>query len=977
MKQVLYFIIIVLVTGCKVTQVPSIKQGTELEPSAEMAPEEMLHTENDKNTDLFDTITSLPDSTFSEAAITLPDSLTSDSLVLISSDSLNTTVNGIKDSIDILTDSIPKKKGTLEAIVDYQAKDSIVWTAGNIAHLYGEGDVKYQNIKLTSEVIQMKMDSSLLYATHGIDTLGEEFGFPVFSENDQNIEAKEMLYNFKTRKASATHVATKQGEGLVIANITKKMENDVMNMKDGKYTTCDHEHPHFYINMTKAKVRPGKDIVAGPLYLVVEDVPLFPLVLPFAFFPFTDTYSSGIIMPSYGEEMERGFFLRNGGYYFALSDYFDLALTGELYTKGSWGLAAQTSYKKRYKYSGNINLSYLITKRGEKGIDYSESKSFQVRVSHRQDPKANPYRTVSANLDYSTNNYYQNQLNTLYTPDATNNNKGSSVSITQRFPNKPFSISATMNINQRSQDSSVSVTLPNLTLSLSRIYPFKRKNATGKERWYEKISLDYSGDLRNRIDTKEDQLFKSNLIKDWNNGMSHSTNIQATYTLLDYINISPSLNYQEKWLTRKVNKEYDSDNNSLTPVDTTYGFYRLYNYSASVSLSTTLYGMFTPIKPLQKWIRKIRHRIDPSISFSSSPDFGDPAYGYYHYYDVVNQPSVIGADPSYTSGYYSPFEGQIFSPPGRGESGSIRFALDNNIEAKIASARDSTGEKKISLIDKLSASISYNLAADSFQWSDWGTSLRIKLSKAYTLNLNATFETYAYGYNETTKTPYRINKPRWEIGKGLGRLKSTGSSFSYTVNNQTFKNLFGGGGDNKSKASGTEDRAEQEEYDPDDPFGQNEDEDMLSERESKQSESLLGKRKKTNSGEYDEDGYYNNTLPWSFSFNYGLRLSYGDFNVDKLEYDYKLSHALSFNGNIQPTKNWRISFNATYDFDNNRLSYMTCNISRQMHCFQMSASIIPIGPLKSYSFSISANSSLLQDLKYDQSSTPYNGQTWY
>ena len=890
--------------------------------------------------------------------------------------------NGALPSDSLTTDSIPAKKGALEATVDYQANDSIVWTAGNIAYLFGSGDVKYQDIALKAEVIQMKMDSSLLYATHVVDSLGEEFGHPVFTQGDQDLEAKEMLYNFKTRKAMAKSVVTQQGEGYVTAETSKKMPNNVINMAKGKYTTCDDlDCPHFYIAMTKAKTRPGKDIVSGPLYLVIEDVPLFPLVLPFAFFPFTDTYSSGILMPTYGDEMNRGFFLRDGGYYFALSDYLDFELRGEMYTKGSWGLSGKTKYRKRYKYSGNVNASYATTKLGDKGVDQSISKDFRIIWQHSQDPKANPYRTFSANVNYSQG-YDRNNLSTLYTSASTDNNKASSVSLSQRFPNKPISISTTMNINQRSQDSSISVTLPDMTIAVSRINPLKRKNPIGKERWYEKISINYNGQLRNSISTKDHMLFDSNIIKNWKNGMQHTSQINATYNLFEHINITPSINYKERWYTNKVNQAYNPETRRMAASDTTYGFYRVYDYNASVSASTTIYGMFTPAQFLQKITKmtRIRHRMDPSISFGATPDFRDPKYGFYQDHSFISH--IQGrADTLYHS-RYSPFDGQLFGVPG-GKSGSITFKLDNNIEAKVPDENDPSGEKKISIIDQLSGNISYNIVADSFHWDDLKTNLRLKLTKSYSVNLNMVFDTYTYEYNEDSKQARRVDKPRWTVGKGIGRLRSTGTSYSYTLNNDTFKKLFGGEGSSRKSRNRTSDmdmmgEYEYDQYDPNDPFAQ--EDDFVEETERDRKGSRFG-RKKQSDGEYDDDGYYNVVIPWSLSFNYNINVGYDmqKFNVNKNEYDYKFTHALSFNGNIQPTKNWRINFNATYDVEFKKISYMTCSISRSMHCWQMSASVIPMGPRKSYSFSISANSSMLKDLKYDQSNSHYNSgmNTWY
>lgn len=856
-------------------------------------------------------------------------------------------------------DTTARKKSMLEAPVTYQASDSIVLTGTNMAYLYGESNVKYRNIELQAERIEMSMDSSIVYATFALDSVGSEYGYPLFVEGEQQIEAKSMRYNFRSRKAYANEVLTQQGEGFLTAGVTKKMPDDAMNLINGRYTTCDeHDHPHFYIKMTKAKVRPGKDIVTGPAYLVIEDVPLFPIGLPFGFFPFSSTYSSGIIMPTYGDEMARGFNLRNGGYYFAISDYIDLALTGEIYTKGSWGLAARSSYRKRYKYSGSVDASYLVTKTGDKGLpDYGVSKDFRIAWTHSQDMKANPYRTFSAGVNFATSSYSRNQLNMLYTPDATDNNKGSSISISQRFPNNPINISATMNINQRSQDSSLSVTLPDMSISMSSIYPLKRKHIVGKERWYEKISISYSGYFRNTIHTKENEFLRKNLIKDWKHGMQHAIPISATYNF-GFLNISPSVNYTERWLTDKVYHKYDTARNALMPVDTVYGFYRVYNYNAAISASTTLYGFFKPWAIFGDKVKMIRHRMEPSVSFSMSPDFGSRKYGYYEDYSYVNRQGET------VTGVYSPFKDAMFGPPGRGKQGSINFAVENNVEMKIRSDADSTGERKISLIEKLGFNISYNLAADSFKWSDLNVGLNLRLSKSYSLILNGIFDVYTYGYDTKTQRAYPVNKTRWQAGKGFPRLRSTSTSFSYTFNNNTFKKWFGGRGSRKDEDSSSNNT-------------ENEDPDGKPDETGQTKGGRLRKAKKTNAGEYDEDGYYNATVPWNLSFHYNMGLGYGNFNPEKMEYNYRLTHNLSFSGSIQPTKNWRISMNGSFDVEHGKFHSFTCSISRDLHCFQMSANVIPIGPYKSYSFSIAVNSSLLKDLKYNQSNTNRDQQSWY
>ncbi|MDR1918941.1 MAG: LPS-assembly protein LptD [Tannerellaceae bacterium] len=871
-------------------------------------------------------------------------------------------------------------KSALEAVVNYSASDSIIMTPGR-AFLYGQGNVKYTQIQLESERIEMNLDSSLVYAKFGLDTLGGEFGYPLFKDGGQEYESRTMLYNFQTKKGFITDVLTKQGEGFVTSARTKKMDDDILNMADGRYTTCDeHDHPHFYIQMTRAKVRPKKNIVTGPVYLVIEDVPLYPLMLPFAFFPFSDSYSSGILFPSFGEESTRGFFIREGGYYLALSDYIDLALTGEFYSKGSWGANARSTYRKRYKFSGSFNASYLSTKLGDKGLpDYSLTKDFKLYWTHAQDAKANPFRSFSASINFATTGYDKNNIVSMGSPTSTQNTKSSSINITQRFPNNPLSLSATMNVNQAGRDTMLSVTLPDVTISMSRIFPFKRKQLIGSERWYEKISMSYSGSLRNNISTKEYLFLESNIVKDWKNAMQHQIPVSATFNVFNYINISPSFNYRERWYSNKVEQGYDLQRDNMVAVDTTYGFYRVYDYNTSISASTTAYGFYQPLSFIpffNNWIKTIRHRVDMSVSLGFTPDFGDRKYGFYKDYSYID---ARGMQRNVT---YSPFSNGMFGIPGRGQQGNISFSLDNNIEGKFRSDRDSTGEVKQILIDKLSMSMSHNLMADSMKWSDLNVGLRLKLSKSYTLNLNGVFDTYTYGVSESAdgrKSFYRQNVMRIQAGKGLGRLRSTGTSFSYTFNNETFKKgifkrigtLFGVEASETDETT-TEPSAEEElPLNPLDEYGE------IRDLVPEQTGGRLRKAKADTSGETDADGYWRNGVPWSLSFNYSLNLGYGDFNYDVREYDYRITHALSFSGNIQPTKNWQFNFNATYDFDTNKISYLTCNLSRNLHCFTMTASFNPVGNYTFYSFSIAVSSSLLKDLKYDRRSNYREGQKWY
>lgn len=853
-------------------------------------------------------------------------------------------------------DSVPKKNNALDAPVDYSAKDSIVFvfSEGNKGYLFGDSKIDYQTMSIKGENISISMDSSIVHATYGIDSIGEEFGYPVFSDNGTDYEMKSVSYNFKTKKGYIRHVITQQGEGYIVADRAKKNADDTFFMCDGKYTTCDdHEHPHFYMMLTKAKVRPKKNVITGPAYLVIEDLPL-PLAIPFGFFPFSDKYSSGIIMPSYGDDMDRGFNLRDGGYYFAMSDYWDLALTGEIYTKGSWGLSARSKYKKRYKYSGSVDLSYLYTKFGDRDIpdSFSESRDFRIYWTHAQDPKANMYRTLSASVSYQTGRYSRNKLNEIANM-STNNTRSSTVTLTQTFPDSPFTISANISANQVSSTSSVDLTLPDLAVAMRRIYPFKRKVMVGDERWYEKISLDYNAQIKNRISTKDSLLFKSNLIKDWENGMQHKVRTSATFTLFNYLNVTPSFNYTERWYTRKVTQGWNAVDDKFTSVaaDTTYGFHRVYDFDYSISLQTKMYGFYEPMFKIGK-LQKIRHVFTPSISFGGRPDFSDPRFGSY------NKISYYDSNGDLVEHTYSPYERGIFGVPGRGKSGNISFSFDNNVEMKVATNNDST--KIISLIDNLGISFSYNMFADRYKWSDIVTSTRLKLSKNLTINLNAVFDPYLYGLDKNGK-PVKENELRIKHGS-IGRLKSTGYSFSPSINQDTFKKWFGKGGDKSSNDNN--DRNDDMAYD-----GDNEN----VEQEDGPRKSLFSKKKST--GEYDDDGYQKNNIKWNLGINYSMNYGYTtQFDERNMEYKRKLTQNLSFNGAIQPTKNWSFSFTSSYDFETDKISYLNCNISRNLHCWNISATLVPFGAYTSYFVTLRVNSSMLQDLKYEKSgrSTSYD-----
>ena len=602
-------------------------------------------------------------------------------------DSLQLAIYRHNKQIDdsIYLDSLNRqKKNGIDAPVTFSANDSMVYDAQNkTAFLYGTSNVKYENMDLKSERIYLNMDSSLVHATGVRDTATKGLtGTPVFSMGSDNYESDTMAFNFKSKKGLIQNVTTQQQEGFLSSQLSKRNDKGEIFLKHGRYTTCDKDCPDFYIALSRAKVRPGKDVVFGPAYLVVADVPL-PLAIPYGFFPFSKKYSSGFIMPSYGDESTRGFYLRDGGYYFALSDKWDLKLLGEIYTKGSWGLSVATNYRKRYRYNGTFYAAYQDTKTGDKGLpDYTRQQSFKIQWSHRQDQKASPYSSLAASVNFATSSYERNNLGSLYNPQTlTQTTRTSSVSWGTNFSSIGLSLSATANLNQNMSDSSIALTLPDLNISLSRFYPFKRRHAAGAERWYEKISVSYTGQISNSINTKEDRLLRSNLIKDWRNGMQHRIPVSGNFTLFNYINVSPSFNFTDRMYTNKVTKSWNTATQKEVVADTTYGFHNIYNWDLSLSASTKLYGMFIPNRKIfGDKIQAIRHVITPSVSFSYAPDFGSSRYGYYSTYQRTN------ADGSVELVDYSPYSNGLYGVPGRGKTGNVSFSFDNNIEMKIKSS---------------------------------------------------------------------------------------------------------------------------------------------------------------------------------------------------------------------------------------------------------------------------------------------------
>ena len=874
----------------------------------------------------------------------------------------------IDDSVRL--DSINRTKSNgINAPVEYSADDSLVYVADSrLAHLYGNSKVKYENMDLESEKVAMSMDSSLVHATGVRDTADHTgktlVGTPVFKMGNDSYESDTMAFNFKTKKGLISNVYTQQEEGFLRSQLSKRNDNGEVYLQHGRYTTCDDPHPDFYIAISRAKLRPGKDVVFGPAYLVVADVPL-PLAVPYGFFPFTKSYSSGLIMPTYGDESTRGFYLRDGGYYFAISDKWDLKLLGEIYTKGSWGISAASNYRKRYKHSGSFYFSYQDTRTGDKGMpDYTKQTSFKVQWNHRQDSKANPFSSLSASVNFATSSYERNNMNSLYNPQTlTQSTRTSSVSWSTTFSSIGLSLSSTANLNQNMRDSTIAMTLPDLNISLSRFYPFKRKHAAGNERWYEKISLSYTGQLSNSISTKEDKFMHSNLVKDWRNGFQHNIPLSGSFTLFNYLNVNPTFSFTDRMYTNKIDRSWDTATQKEV-CDTTYGFHNVYNWSASISMSTKMYGFWIPSRKLfGDKIQAIRHVITPTVSFSYAPDFGASRYGYWKTYQKTD------ADGNVSLVEYSPFSQGLYGVPGRGRTGNISFGLSNNLEMKVKSDKDSTGMKKISLIDELGLRMSYNMADKERPWSDLSMDIRLKWWKNYTFNMAAVFATYAYELDKDGH-PYVGTHTEWGKGR-FGRFLGTSQNISFTLTPEKLKKLFGHGDDEDDKDKRKKNRKDDEGVDTD--IESNVDDDMI--------EGQRG-AKKSGGGkaETDEDGYMMFKMPWSLTFGYGITMrenTQGKFNTKTMRYPYKFTQTLNVSGNVRISDGWNISFSSGYDFEFHKMSMTTASLQRDLHCFNMSCQVV-LAPYTSYNFTFRCNAATLTDaLKYDKRSGYSNAVQWY
>ena len=851
--------------------------------------------------------------------------MTSDPLFFQSDTLVTDTLN-----IDTLTsDSI--NKPFIQAPIKYNAEDSIVVSFdGQKVFLYNNSKVTYQNIELTAYYIELDLETKEIYAEGIMDSTNTMVQKPVFKQGSEEYESETMRYNFVTEKAFIRKVVSEQGEGFILSDRTKKIGKDVFITEDAKYTTCDAEHPHFYMHLSKAKVISGKKIVTGPAYMVLEDFPIYFPFLPFGYFPNTPSYSSGILVPMYGEEQNRGFFLRDGGYYWAASDYFDLAVRGEVYSKGSWGVQTHTNYRKRYKFSGGFDFRYNVNVYGESGLDtYQKSKQYSVTWNHSQDPKANPNRTFSASVNLSSSGYdkqnsYEGQVggNNYLTTQ-----KSSSISYSQRFENTPFNMSVNFRHSQNSLDTTISLSLPELTFSMAKIYPLRKKHRTGPMKFYEKFGFNYTGNLRNSIsNVKEYEFWDKSFPDDWKNGIQHSIPLAFPgFNLAKYINVSPSIGYNEKWYFRKYNYSYNPDSvfydeygrSSNVDKDTVRGLSRVYDYNYSISASTNIYGTFRPKNEKSK-IYGIRHKFTPSAAFSYRPDFGKDRFGYWQ---------KVQIDSTGRFEYFDVNAGGVYGgSPGRGASGAISMSLNNNVEMKVIDTKDTTSAKvkykKVKLIDNLSLTSSYNLIADSMNLAP--LSIRARTTVAgVSINMGTLIDPYMI--NEKYQ---RINEFVWNNKRGIGRIgRLTNANLSFGMNFNSKKK------EDKKK-----------------PGSQNPDE---------EENPVMPDIK---------SGYTDFSMPWNFGFDY----SFSYTGPSSGSPNGRFSQTLGIRGNISLTDKWKISMNTNFDIMAGQFSYTTVNINRDLHCWQMAFNFVPFGYMKSYSFVINAKSSMLKDLRLQKRESNYD-----
>ncbi len=794
-------------------------------------------------------------------------------------------------------------KDAIETKIDYKAKDSIrIDQIEEKVYLYGDAQVNYENIQLNAAYIELDLAKNIVIANGIPDSSGEYIGLPIFKEGPQQYEAGKMTYNFESKKGKIEEVKTQEGDGFIKGNEVKKTGTDVMYIRNGYYTTCNLEHPHFSLATSKLKIIPNDKIVTGPTVLKIDQVPT-PLALPFGFFPNKNGRSSGILIPTYGDSRELGFFFRDGGFYWGANDYFDASLTGDIYTLGSWATNFRSNYKNRYHYGGNISLSYSNLKRGYEGFpDYSESKEFFVRWNHQQDAKARPGSRFSANVNLGSRENFVNNLNSFDTDYLTNSFQ-SSISYSNSFPSKPYNLTISARHDQNTQTGAFNLSLPDVSFNVSRLYPFKNYGKIGNEWWrsiYKNLGVSYNSTATNQLRTYDTLLSVDRfpeLREDFNNGVRHAIPINTSFKLFKYFNLNPSFNYSEVWAFKTYKQSFDTVTNRVD-IDTVGGFQRGASYNFNTNLTTKIYGMY---QFKGNGIKAIRHVMTPQVSFNYQPEIttGNEVY-------INGQGNEVS---------YNIFQGTVYGSPARRESGRVGLSLLNNLEMKVGSKKDSTGTKKVTLFENLGFSTSYDISADSLNWSPLSANARTRIGKFFTLQFNGSFD--PYGLDSATER--RINES-WNSQEGkILRLTSANIALNFRLQ----------GGNSKAK------------------------------KKPKEYASEYGTDEELENINLHPERYVDFQVPWSINIRYNIR-------YNKPAYEEFITQTMNFGGDIGLTENWRIGFNSGWDFERQDLTYTSVSIYRDLHCWQLAVDWIPYGPRQSYNITLNVKSSVLQDLKLNR-----------
>ncbi|MBK7172351.1 MAG: LPS-assembly protein LptD [Bacteroidales bacterium] len=839
-----------------------------------------------------------------------------DTLVNIPPD---TIVSNAPDTLIVSRDSIPLNKGgknktVLDGKIEYAAADSLSFDIQKkMAYMYGDAVIKYQDITLKAAVIILDFNRNIVTANAITDSTGKKIGIPDFTQGTLNFKSNSLTYNFTSRKGLIKEVITEEGGGYLHASVIKKLDNNVSETGSGMFTTCDLEHPHFAIKYTRAKVMPGDKIVTGPAFLSIEDIPL-PLVLPFGLFPNKKGRSSGIMIPRYGESANRGFYLEDGGYYFGLSDHFDLKLLGDIYSRGSWAIKPNVTYKKRYKYTGSFSIKYATNVLGVRGTpDYQKNKDFFINWSHQQDPKARPNGRFTASVQAGSSKF--NSYNPATVSDYLNNSFSSSISYDMKV-GQNANLVASARHSQNTSTRDVTISLPEVSFGFNRFYPFKKKVQTGKPGWYESISVTYNMNMKNEITAKDTMLFKPESLNRFVSGMKHTIPVSGSFKILKYFTWSHGINYTERWYPKTLNKTWIGDStvvngDTLAPhvqVDTVSGFKAARDYSYNSSISTTVYGQ----KRFTKGpVIAIRHVMRPSVGFSYQPDFGRSQLGYYKTVQI----DTLGNTQKYSIFGDGTYLRTLYGYPGSGKSGALNFSLSNNLEMKVKSKKDTiTGEKKVMLIDNLSLSSSYDLARDSMRWSNLNVAARTTLFKKVQISYGAGF------------SPYAVND------KGVAYNK-----FEWDVSKKPFRFL----NSNWNLSVGYEIKSKSAKPSPAPPANANPEE----------MEDILA----------NPDQFIDWNNPWNISFNYNFR--YNSINLITGVRQRKVVQTFQVSGVLNVTEKWRIQAQTGYDFENKNFAFTQFTIYRNLHCWEMRFNWVPYGFQKSWNFQINVKSAVLQDLK--------------